>query len=562
MNEKTDILKYFERQLRVSLFIDKAKNYGPEILIPVHESGEVFDSDNEGNLCPSFKELLAGIINPNSFFYDVFWNSYADCKMQNSNVDNDFELNDVIEILKALELREKERKTKEAKLSEKFSRFVKTNAILSKITHQTIGLPFQSRQPGLGHKYQIVLDEETKQNIIKKNYEIVLHSFLAINGLSPLRGQGDLEIYDDSNIPTSVQKEFLMSKKLIQETDELQQEYYDKYKTFGDDQKEGMSNPNETTQDGFHLGQLEYLLAELNKFIKELESYKYNHNLESMLPTYGLNSILRDWFYTIPLNEKGIKRESFLLNLQKLNKRMTGETTYKDLYEKNESDLLEQLHCLDINLSAYVDNAYADVFIKALRYLRDFLEARRQMCLEFDVSPKDLAILSGLSSEKTITNELTRKSSPLTKRKVLPMPIKEIPPNYFGRDKFRNITSKSAFEWIKDKKRKENWKEITYSDDLNYSLSIQDIENNVDFFNKLFDQVPKLPAHLKKVMQKEISKDSPTTLVRAFSQAERTIILKALKLNETLGDSKSIKLKKYFLAVFETDIVKYVNKKN
>ena len=549
MNEKIDILKYFERQLRVSLFIDKAKNYGPEILIPIHESGEVFDSDNEGNLCPSFKELLAGIINPNSFFYDVFWNSYADCKMQNSNVDNDFELNDVIEILKALELREKERKTKEAKLSEKFSRFVKTNAILSKITHQTIGLPFQSRQPGLGHKYQIVLDEETKQSIIKKNYEIVLHSFLAINGLSPLRGEGDLEIYDDSNIPTSVQEEFLMSKKLIQETDELQQEYYDRYKTFGDAQKEDMSNPSETTQEGFHLSQLEYLLAELNKFIKELESYKYNYNVKSMLPTYGLDAILRDWFYTIPLNEKGIKRESFLLNLQKFNKKIYGEESYKEVYEKNESDLLDQLHCLDLIFNDSVNDPYADVFIKALRYLRDFLEARHQMYLEFDVSPKDLAILSGLSSEKTITNELTRKSSPLTKRKVLPMPIK------------RNITSKSAFEWIKYKKRKENWKEITYSDDLNYSLSIKDIENNVDFFNKLFDQAPKLPAQLKKVMRKEISKDSPKTLVRAFSQAERTIILKALKLNETIGDSKSIKLKDYFLKVYETDILKFLNGK-
>ena len=63
-------------------------------------------------------------------------------------------------------------------------------------------------------------------------------------------------------------------------------------------------------------------------------------------------------------------------------------------------------------------------------------------------------------------------------------------------------------------------------------------------------------------MQKEISKDSPTTLVRAFSQAERTIILKALKLNETIGDSKSIKLKKYFLNVFKTDIAKYINKKS
>ena len=562
MNEKTDILKYFERQLRVSLFIDNAKDYGPEILIPIWESGEVFNSDNEGNLCPNYKELLAGIINPNSFFYNVFWNSYADCKMQNSNVENDFELNDVIEILKVLEFKEKERKTKEAKLSEKFSRFVKTNAILSKITHQTIGLPFQSRKSGLGHKYQIVLDEETKQNIIKKNYELVLHSFLAINGLSPLRGEGDLEIYDKSNEPTITQEEFLMSKNMIKETDEEQQKLYDYYKTFGDAQKKDMSNPNETTQDGFHLGQLEYLLAELNKFIKELESYKYNYNVKSMLPTYGLDAILRDWFYTIPLNEKGIKKESFLLNLQKFNKKIYGEESYKEVYEKNESDLLDQLHCLDLIFNDSVNDPYADVFIKALRYLRDFLEARHQMYLEFDVSPKDLAILSGLSSEKTITNELTRKSSPLTKRKVLPMPIKEIPPNYFGRDKFRNITSKSAFEWIKYKKRKENWKEITYSDDLNYSLSIQDIENNVDFFNRLFDKAPKLPTHLKKVMQKEISKDSPTTLVRAFSQAERTIILKALKLNETIGDSKSIKLKKYFLTVFKTDIVKYVNKKN
>ena len=165
MNEETNILKYFERLLRVSLFIDNAKDYGPEIFIPIHESGEVFNEDNKGNLCPSFKELLAGIINPNSFFYDVFWNSYVDCKMQNSNVDNDFELNDIIEILKTLELKDKEEEPKKQRLSEKFSEFVKSNAILSKITHQTIGLPFQSRQPGLGHKYQIVLDKKTKQSI-------------------------------------------------------------------------------------------------------------------------------------------------------------------------------------------------------------------------------------------------------------------------------------------------------------------------------------------------------------------------------------------------------------
>jgi len=551
MDGKTNVLNYFERQLRVSLFIDNAKNYGPEIFIPIHESGEVFDPDNENNLCPSFKELLAGIINPNSFFYEVFWNSYADCKMQNSNVDNDFELNDIIEILKVLEFKEKEGKTKEAKLSKKFSEFVKRNAILSKITHQTIGLPFQSRQPGLGHKYQIVLDEETKQSIIKKNHEIVLHSFLAINGLSPLRGQGDLEIYDDANMPTIVQEEFLMNKKMIKETDALQQEYYERYKTLGNDQKEGMSNPNETTQDAFHLSQLEYLLAELNKFIKDLESYKYNYNVKTMLPTYGLDRILRDWFQRIPLNEKGIKKESFLLNLQKFNRRIYGEEGYKDVYEENESDLLDQLHCLDLIFNESVNDPYADVFIKALRYLRDFLEARRQMYLEFSVSPKDLAILSGLSSEKTITNELTRKASPLVKEKILPVPF----------NKFRNITSKSAFEWIKDKKRKENWKEITHSDDLNYSLSIQDIENNIDFFNKLFDQAPKLPSQIKKVMQTEISKDKPSAHLRAFSQAERRVIMKALKLNETLGDSKSIKLKNYFLQVYETDILKFINGK-
>ena len=46
-----------------------------------------------------------------------------------------------------------------------------------------------------------------------------------------------------------------------------------------------------------------------------------------------------------------------------------------------------------------------------------------------------------------------------------------------------------------------------------------------------------------------------------FSQAERTIILKALKLNETIGDSKSIKLKDYFLQVYETDILKFINGK-
>ena len=406
MNEKTNILKYFERQLRVSLFIDNAKDYGPEILIPIHESGEVFNSDNESNLCSSFKDLLASIINPESFFYEVFWNSYVDCKIQNSHVDNNFELNDIIEILRALELNEKEGKTKGLNLAEKFSSFVKTNAILSKITHQTIGLPFQSRQPGLGHKYQIVLDEKNKQSIIKKNYELVLHSFLAINGLSPLRGEGDLEIYDDSNMPTITQEEFLMSKNMIKETDEEQQKLYDLYKTMGTSQKEAISNPNETTQDGMHLGQLENLLAELNKFIKELESYKYNFNLMTMLPTYGLNDVVKNWFFNITVAKKGIKRENFLLNLQKFNKKICDQEAYNRTWLEDESDLLSQLQLLDL-LFRNDDQAkdpYADLFIKALSYLRDLLDARFQLSMHHRVSPKDLAILSGLSSEKTITN--------------------------------------------------------------------------------------------------------------------------------------------------------------
>ena len=62
-------------------------------------------------------------------------------------------------------------------------------------------------------------------------------------------------------------------------------------------------------------------------------------------------------------------------------------------------------------------------------------------------------------------------------------------------------------------------------------------------------------------MQTEISKDKPSAHLRAFSQAERRVIMKALKLNETLGDSKSIKLKNYFLQVYETDILKFINGK-
>ena len=82
----------------------------------------------------------------------------------------------------------------------------------------------------------------------------------------------------------------------------------------------------------------------LNKFIKELESYKYNYNLESMLPSYGLNAVLRYWFYTIPLNEKGIKKVSFALNLQEFKGQTYDAKPIMDLAaaeEKTDSDLLQ-----------------------------------------------------------------------------------------------------------------------------------------------------------------------------------------------------------------------------
>ena len=536
-------LHRFDKFLRTALFIDKASNYGPEIFAPIYKCWQSYSESGE-ELCLSNKEIISTLLNKESFLYNIFWESYAESWIQNLELITPFDLNDIIKILQTL------KRSKNPVLS-KFEEFLKSNGILAKVTNQNIGYPLQS-EISLGHKYRVCLDNHTLSKIIEENYNVVLHSFLALQGLSPDKS---LETDSDHINLSKSQEEYLKSLSLIEENAEKNQvnfwtsesiDDFEKVKNYFKKRKINFRvDLGEEVQDleakiekdwPIHVNQLKRLIISLGKFIKTLEK-AIDVPPDPIRPLFGLNTIMESKFkiFSDNLDEtKGKRYEDLLLGLHSFNCEARGENFSNNIYEiANKENMRRNLSLMQESLYEIDGNAYASIFIGALNYLKDALYARLKFLRGFNLTPKDIALLCELSTEKTVTNELTRESSSLKEYKKTKFEMK------LSSYSERLIIWESFLKWgEKPRKHQIQWPSVVSKKS---KTKIEDIEETVAFFNSFFDRHQKNSSKPIKKFLKSTPKQT-----KYFSHAEKKKIIEALQLNTNIGNKKAKELRDKF----------------
>ena len=168
------------------------------------------------------------------------------------------------------------------------------------------------------------------------------------------------------------------------------------------------------------------------------------------------------------------------------------------------------------------------IFMNSIIYLLDALRARRDVCRfllardikgkgfaqDFKISLVALTNLAGLSTLKTLKNELTRKNSGLIKVTVRNFSLSA---NLRKAEKNKRtfIDMESAYKWLKNPKRTSTWKEVVLAPYLNKSLDYLDLTVLGNDFLKALNENNK------------------------FSRTEKSSIKSALHLNKKKGSKVS-----------------------
>ncbi len=498
MNTNTVLPKYLEKILRVANEINKLNDDGPIIFDDLDKTSAQPSRKNiKGNLDSKNKRLLSLMLNQNSFIHELFWRSYSICFVSNkANIHLPFSTSELIETLKIL-------KNNSADLGAKFYELIKANGLLriSSMTHIEGNLAMAYK----GSLARLKVDANLQNEICYKPRLSILNSFLAINGFSPLKGNGLSEIYSRTNAPNEHELNFLLKENLVEKAAEYEVENYtnliDKFEKDNYDIEE------------IHIKQLDYLIHELELLIKTIQAFENPISINPDVTPENFDYVLNQVFVKL------IKSEKYK-HLHEALKLICSHY----LVDDDESTLEElEWNASGIFLMERGVNLYK-IFETSLIYLKNYLISRKAIIEDKDndvyFTLNDLARLSELS-KRSIDNELLKKDT------ILESPDKGY------------VSSVSSYKWLKKKERKFKW------------LDCIDVDSNEDLS---FEYLHKLYSNFDSFLAEELDKEyfiKNKKFKGRLDNNDREVIFSALQLNENSGSKRAKEILSLFLERFK-----------
>ena len=504
MNTNTVLPKYLEKILRVANEINKLNDDGPIIFDDLDKTSAKPSRTNiKGNLDSKNKRLLSLMLNQNSFIHELFWRSYSICFVSNkANIHLPFSTSELIETLKIL-------KNNSADLGAKFYELIKANGLLriSSMTHIEGNLIMAYK----GCLAKLKVDANLQNEICNKPRLAILNSFLAINGFSPLKGNGLAKIYSTTNAPNEHELNFLVKENLVEKAAEYELENYtnliDKFE-----------KDNYDIEEKTHIKQLDYLIHELELLIKTIQAFENPISINPDVTPENLDYVLNQVFVKLIESEKYKHLHEALKLICSQYLKKDDESTLEEIDLEEIETNAGGIFLMDRGVNLY------KIFETSLIYLKNYLISRKAIIEGKDndiyFTLNDLARLSELS-KRSIDNELLKEDT------ILKSPDKGY------------VSSVSSYKWLKKKERKFKW------------LDCIDVDSNEDLS---FEYLHKLYSSFDSFLAEELDKEyfiKNKKFKGRLDNNDREVIFSALQLNENSGSKRAKEILSLFLERFK-----------
>ena len=508
-------------------------------------------SEQEAPLNPKNLNLILLLLNKNSVTGKIFWKGFSEAWLQKKNIKVPLSVGEIVQILDILKKEESKEENDVfiKNLFNKFKSFIKNNGILSIASKTHIETPIASTL-NRGAVGSLKMEQPDIHKLFKEEHSTLLNAYLALQGISSLKGDGREESKSDRNTPNEKELNALIDYDLVSDVDEEKKlelirlkeprPYY--LQEISD--RKGVSIENIARRQYVdHLKLLNDSLAGLITKLEKLENPESED--ESYLPEFGLDECLRRSFSIIV---DTLEKENPYLKDQKKNKSLLSNVEEEDIekwYESVTADRNEHTDNPDIKyflhyFAPYTNDRLSKIFINSIKYLKACIYAR--YCLEkFELKPRgdlemtslteaSLTLLANFSSIKTLKNQMSRKNSSIFLEK-----------KYRKLSEFNDDFLERFINFIKHSDRNNIWKEFVFSGDFDSYIDEEILKNILEEFEQCF---------IKKV---RIPKNSPPSI---FSLANSASIRK-----ELLSDS-SLKNRSALVVSFYENKLKILNKSN
>ncbi len=425
--------KYLESLLKVTFELNNTDiDLGDEIKII-----KKLDRDVEEDLFPSeaFIYFLLLIINKKTLLHQVFWNAFAEAYLHNVRNIVNFDLSEITNLIKIVE------KNGDNSLLKKFKSFLTTNAILREASNELIETELVNSIPWIAAEAQIEFQKKDKDKIILPNLKIILDSYLILNGLNP----NGLKLFLNSENAEETDEENLLylEKEGLIRSSESSLNSKKKLKDYLDEDKGIKNLYRELSQ------------KDSSDFVKT-QQVEIQHSLEIENAIYHLNSLrmsIRE-FLTVKEFKPGSGYQIGLDNfcdLSLIDFLKNEDNLYEfEISKKLSEEIKESL------MSAKIGT----IFLSSITYLIEILEARKDVISHKCMTFRQLSLLAGLKTDTTLKNEITRVSSTLKPSKI----------------EKGKVDAASALDWLKDNKRRKQFKEFVHSGNFETKISQKSLE--------------------------------------------------------------------------------------
>ena len=410
-------------------------------------------------------DFIALLLNDEFKLSNLFWDTFS--IIQSNNIDQrfDFSLDEIIQLLE-LTRDNKDKIINGDKLYESLKLFISSNALLSQASNTHINAEELTKIPefkghaSIAHSY---LADTTKYALINKAKSTLLKSLFLIEGYTLSSKHPYLKYIDSSHSPSDENLNLLMKHKMIKRPSKHTEEYY---KSMINKTEEGnIEYNNEET----YIAYAELAIIELRKLLNIFQSAKagsaqtLDFNLSERLE---FNSVLKialkentEFSSIIDFLDQNSKKltNSYLLACKKVRENQKGGALdYLQRQKELEAEDLDALQEFDTCM----------LFITAINYLINSLEARINLLKNSSITARELELVAKLETYRTVLNDYTRDS------KDKKSPLKKLPGQ---RDRATEFTSESGREWLKSNRK--NTFELRTSLEIKDKVNIEDIKN-------------------------------------------------------------------------------------
>ena len=504
-------------------------------------------SEQEAPLNPKNLNLILLLLNKNSVTGKIFWKGFSEAWLQKKDLKVSLSVGEIVQILDILKkLESKEENDAFIKnLFSKFCSFIKNNGILSIASWTHLETPIASSLER-GSVGSLKMEQDDINKLFEEEYSILLNAYLALQGISPLKGDGRERSKSDSNTPSEKELNKLAEYDLISDVDEEKKSLLTSLKEPKPYQPLVKYNKYEISWESQariqYIDHLELINDSLANLITKLEKLEISESEdESYLPVFGLDQCLRRSFSIIV---DGLEIENPFLNDMEKYQSLLSDVEEEDIeewYESITADRNPHTENPDIKyflhyFAPYTKNSLSKIFINSIKYLKACIYAR--YCLEkFELTPQgdlgmsslteaSLTLLANFSSIKTLKNQLSRKNSPIFLIK-----------SYRKSGNFNDAFLEKFIKFIKQPHRNNFWKEFIFSGDFDSYVDEEILNNVLKKFDQCFINKVRLPRNsppsifslansesIKKELLNDSSLKNRSALVKNFYESKLKII--------------------------------------